>query len=45
MDAIKRGSAPQREASLLQVFLREAGYDVNPDGDFGPGTEKAVRQF
>jgi hypothetical protein len=45
MDTIQRGSAPQREATLLQVFLREAGYDVNPDGDYGPGTERAVRQF
>jgi hypothetical protein len=24
--------APEREASILQVFLRASGYSVNPDG-------------
>lgn len=29
----------------LQQALREAGYDILVDGDFGPGTERAVRDF
>lgn len=45
MESIKRGLAPQREATTLQVFLQASGYDLNPDGNFGPGTEAALKQF
>jgi putative chitinase len=30
---------------LLQTKLNAAGYQVGTDGDFGPGTEAAVKQF
>ncbi|WP_431287646.1 N-acetylmuramidase domain-containing protein [Roseateles chitinivorans] len=45
MDTIKRGLAPVREATTLQVFLLALGYPLNPDGNFGQGTETALRQF
>ena len=45
MQTIKRGLAPEREASILQVFLQASGYKLNPDGNFGTGTEQALRQF
>jgi hypothetical protein len=45
MQTIKRGLAPQREATILQVFLKASGYDVNPDGQFGTGTEAMVSRF
>ena len=45
MQDIKRGSAPKRDAVILQVFLQACGYTVDVDGNFGPGTEKALRQF
>lgn len=45
MQAIKKGMAPVREASLLQVFLQALGYHLNPDGHFGAGTDAALRQF
>lgn len=45
MKSIQRGHAPAREATLLQVFLRASGFALNPDGNFGLGTEGALRQF
>lgn len=45
MQAVKRGLAPQREVTILQVFLRESGYALDPDGSFGGGTERALRAF
>ncbi len=45
MDEIRRGAAPAREATILQVFLHASGYKVDPDGRFGPGTERALRDF
>ena len=42
---IKRGMAPQREATMLQVFLHASGHAVDADGSFGPGTERALREF
>ena len=45
MQTIKRGLAPERDSTILQVFLLESGYAVNPDGRFGTGTEAALRSF
>jgi hypothetical protein len=45
VQTIKKGMAPVREASLLQVFLQACGYTLNPDGNFGPGTDAALKQF
>lgn len=45
METIKRGLAPVREASTLQSFLQASGYPLNPDGNFGAGTETALRKF
>ena len=33
------------QVETLQYLLREAGYDIKLDGDFGDATEKAVRDF
>jgi len=33
------------EVELLQQKLQQAGYSVTVDGDFGPGTARAVREF
>lgn len=45
MQTIRRGLAPEREATILQVFLQASGYDLNPDGQFGGGTDKTLRLF
>ena len=45
MQTIRRGLAPEREATILQVFLQASGYTLNPDGQFGDGTDKALRTF
>lgn len=45
MKVISRGTAPEREATLLQVFLQASGYTINPDGRFGSGTEQVLRNF
>ena len=29
----------------MQELLRHAGYTISGDGDFGPGTDRAVRDF
>lgn len=34
-----------REVRRLQRALAELGYDVSPDGEFGPGTTAAVQDF
>jgi peptidoglycan hydrolase-like protein with peptidoglycan-binding domain len=33
------------EVVSLQIRLNKLGYNLVEDGDFGPGTEKAVKQF
>jgi peptidoglycan hydrolase-like protein with peptidoglycan-binding domain len=45
MDTIKQGTTQKGATFLLQELLREAGYAISVDGDFGPGTDRAVRDF
>lgn len=45
METIKKGTSRKGATILLQELLRKAGYNVAVDGDFGPGTDKAVRDF
>lgn len=45
MQTIQRGMAPEREATILQVFLQACNYPLNPDGRFGSGTEQELRKF
>lgn len=48
---IAQASEPMRfgdegpEILALQEMLQKAGYEVEPDGDFGSATEKAVKAF
>ena len=45
MENIQLGLTPVREATTLQAFLQGSVYEVLPDGNFGPGTEEALKQF
>jgi N-acetylmuramidase/Putative peptidoglycan binding domain len=45
MITIRRGLAPIREATTLQVFLVACGHSLNPDGQFGASTEAALKDF
>jgi peptidoglycan hydrolase-like protein with peptidoglycan-binding domain len=49
MDTLQRGSVATpdsaRQIALLQSLLNEVGLLGDVDGDFGPGTEAAVRRF
>jgi N-acetylmuramidase/Putative peptidoglycan binding domain len=45
MKDIRRGAAPAQDSMILQVLLHACGYELNPDGDFGAGTEAAVKKF
>jgi len=45
MDQITRGVSPAREAITLQVFLVACGAKINPDGQLGPATTRAIRDF
>ena len=45
METIKKGTSKKGATILLQEVLRKAGYALSVDGDFGPGTDKAVRDF
>ena len=45
METIKKGTSKKSSTLLLQELLRKAGYEVSIDGSFGPGTDKAVRDF
>jgi peptidoglycan hydrolase-like protein with peptidoglycan-binding domain len=41
---VKRGMSGH-DIKVLQDFLTRAGFKVNVDGEFGSGTEKAVKKF
>jgi putative chitinase len=41
---LRRGDK-NASVTLLQAKLNAAGYQVGTDGDFGPGTDAAVKQF
>ena len=45
METIRKGTQKKSATILLQELLRKAGYDLSSDGIFGPGTDKAVRDF
>ena len=45
MRTIKQGTTVKGDVILLQRLLREAGYDIAVDGDFGSKTDAAVRDF
>jgi len=45
VETIKKGTQKKSATILLQESLRKAGYDVSCDGIFGPGTDKALRNF
>lgn len=45
MNTIKKGTTRKGDTVLLQELLRHAGYTISVDGDFGPGTDRAVRDF
>lgn len=45
MNTIKLGTTRKGDTVLLQELLRQAGHTVKIDGEFGPGTEAAVRKF
>jgi peptidoglycan hydrolase-like protein with peptidoglycan-binding domain len=42
---LQEGSPNTAEVTLLQQKLAALGYQVTPDGSFGPGTKAAVMQF
>jgi peptidoglycan hydrolase-like protein with peptidoglycan-binding domain len=42
---IKRGCRDHDDIERLQLALHDAGFDVDFDGMFGPGVERAVRAF
>lgn len=44
MQILKRGSKGP-EVTVWQTYLRQRGFDVKADGDFGPATEIATRAF
>ena len=45
IDQVLRRGMKNAQVETLQYLLREAGYDIKLDGDFGDATEKAVRDF
>ena len=45
IDTILRRGMQGEQVKTLQYLLRQAGYDVEIDGDFGRGTEKALIAF
>lgn len=45
MQTIKKDTKIEEAVFILQDLLREAGYNIPVDGDFGPKTDEAVRDF
>ena len=45
IDQVLRRGMENEQVKTLQYLLREAGYDLELDGDFGRSTEAAVRDF
>ncbi len=45
IDTVLRRGMNGEQVKTLQYLLRQAGYDVEIDGDFGRGTEKALIAF
>ena len=45
METIKKGSKNVRSVILLQAILKEAGYSIEIDGKFGPGSDRAVKDY
>ena len=45
IDTVLRRGMSGEQVKTLQYLLRQAGYDVEIDGDFGRGTEKALIAF
>ncbi|MEM7007772.1 MAG: N-acetylmuramidase family protein [Thermodesulfobacteriota bacterium] len=45
METIRRNTTKSDSVVLLQNLLIKAGYDISADGDFGPITEAAVKDF
>jgi putative chitinase len=43
--SVLRQGDKNASVTLLQTKLNAAGYQVGADGDFGPGTDAAVKQF
>ncbi len=39
------GNLPQGQVQEIQTSLRERGYDLSVDGQWGPQTESAIREF
>ena len=44
-NASLRPFAPGPEVVRLQILLRAAGYELEPDGRFGPMTRECVKSF
>ena len=44
LDALQKGDKSP-EVKKIQEALVARGYKIGTDGDFGPGTENAVKQF
>jgi hypothetical protein len=45
IDKVLRRGMKEEQVKTLQYLLKEAGYDLEIDGNFGRGTEKLLRDF
>ncbi len=45
MNTIRKDTSLKDSVILLQDFLAAAGYEIAVDGDFGPKTDRIVKQF